>query len=483
MFANRFLRRFEFIAQRPQLRSTALMIIVLLATLAASIVVGYFASRGSTRVPLAAIGLPAAVFGIYMLTRKFELLVALLPVLALAVPIDISTGTYTQLPISLLLTLALLGVWILTAVVRSRWRVTPSPINRPMALFALLMCISTVWGTVWRDPVLNMGLFKNFQVVQIASLITYLASIGAALLIGNFVNTRRRLKFLLGCFILFGTLMTITQLFSIPQGFLNDRGLWGLWTVIPALALILVHPRLHWGWRVALLVLIAANLYQTIYMNLLWKSGWIPTVVAIFVAVFIRSRTWFAILMVAVVILVISQQAFFIQMIEDEINEGADGRIGMWEINLRIINDHWLFGTGPAGYAPYYLTYYPQDARSTHNNYLDILAQFGVVGTLSWFAFALIATYEGFRLYRIAPQGLMKVAALAATSGWVGAQVSMFFGDWLLPFAYNQTITGYKYTVYSWIFLGLLISLRHMITARSAAESGAAIEVRRGGST
>ncbi|HMO56628.1 MAG TPA: O-antigen ligase domain-containing protein [Roseiflexaceae bacterium] len=482
MFANRFSRQFDFFAQRPQIRSALLMTLILIATLAASIVIGYFASRGSTRVPLAAIALPGAVFGFYMLTRKFELLVLLLPITALAIPIDVPTGTFTQLPISLLLTIALLGVWGATSLIRNQWHLVPSPINRPLIIFGVLMCVSTVWGTIWRDPVLNMALFKNFEIVQIASLITYLASIGVTLLIGNFITTPGRLKIVLGSFIFFGALMTITQLFRIPQSFLADRGLWGLWTVIPALALVIIQPRLHWSLRLLLLVIIAANLYQTVYNNLLWKSGWIPTVCAIFVAVFLRSRRWFAVVMLALILLVVIQQDFFMRMIEDEINEGADGRIGMWEINLRVVGEHWLFGTGPAGYAPYYMNYYPYDARSTHNNYLDIIAQFGVIGTIGWFALALTASWEGLRLYRKAPRGILKTAALVTLSGWIGAQVSMFFGDWLLPFAYNQTITGYKYTVYSWIFLGLIIALRHMIDTDTSIPHDASFEVANAGS-
>ncbi len=53
--------------------------------------------------------------------------------------------------------------------------------------------------------------------------------------------------------------------------------------------------------------------------------------------------------------------------------------------------------------------------------------------------------------------------AIVATVSWVGAQVAIFLGDWILPFAYNQGIGGYKYTVYSWLFLGVLISIRQII--------------------
>jgi hypothetical protein len=32
-------------------------------------------------------------------------------------------------------------------------------------------------------------------------------------------------------------------------------------------------------------------------------------------------------------------------------------------------------------------------------------------------------------------------------------------GDWVLPFAYNQTIVGFDHSVYTWLFLGGMVSL------------------------
>jgi hypothetical protein len=39
----------------------------------------------------------------------------------------------------------------------------------------------------------------------------------------------------------------------------------------------------------------------------------------------------------------------------------------------------------------------------------------------------------------------------------------------VLPFAYNQGVGGYKYTVYSWLFLGTLISIRQLMPPRDSA--------------
>jgi hypothetical protein len=56
--------------------------------------------------------------------------------------------------------------------------------------------------------------------------------------------------------------------------------------------------------------------------------------------------------------------------------------------------------------------------------------------------------------------------ANATLAGCVGALVAMMLGDWVLPFAYNQTITGFDNASYTWIFLGGMVSLYHIEKAR-----------------
>ena len=36
---------------------------------------------------------------------------------------------------------------------------------------------------------------------------------------------------------------------------------------------------------------------------------------------------------------------------------------------------------------------------------------------------------------------------------------AMTMGDWFIPFVYNQGIGGFRYTVHSWVFLGLMAGL------------------------
>lgn len=449
-------------SRRLPSRSAVAMTGIVLALLLLSAGVGLTAGLGRFNLMLLVLAVPLAFVGWYLVTHQFGLLVLALPLTALAVPISFSTGSASQVPLSMALVLGLTAVWVASMALRG-WKLAPSPINRPLLAFAGVCVLSLVWGIAWRDPVLTP--LRNFVVVQIASLLSFLLSFSAALLIGNFVRTPQGLKWIVGAFLVFGTLMLLTQLLHIRQGFLNDRGLWALWLVAPVYGLIIAQPNLGWRWRAALIGLLVLTLYQTMVAQSLWVSGWAPGLAAIVAITFLRSRKAFLVLAVVGGLALYASQTFFQQVAIDNINEGSLERIAIWEQSWGLAQQHWLFGTGPAGYAIYYITYYRDDARSTHNNYLDILAQFGVVGMLLWLWFVLTSLWEGWRLVQRAPPGIVRTLAIVATGGWFGAMASMMFGDWILPFAYNQTITGYRYTVYSWIFLGMLISIRQILSA------------------
>jgi hypothetical protein len=40
--------------------------------------------------------------------------------------------------------------------------------------------------------------------------------------------------------------------------------------------------------------------------------------------------------------------------------------------------------------------------------------------------------------------------------------VAMALGDWVIPFVYNQTLAGFRFTVHNWLILGALAGLPHL---------------------
>lgn len=460
-----------FLALSRWVPRRVLLALVVLLLFGYSAAIGAAAGLGEMRLLLALLALPIAVIGLGFAGHYFRFLVLILSLTALTLPfLELGTGTSSQLPLSLLLTLGLTGIWVANMYLHG-WRLAPSPFNLPLILFGIVCVISLFWGIVWRDPILR--LWDNFIVTQVGALMTILASLAAGLIIGNFIDRRWQIAFIMGCFIVCGTLMTFSQMLQLNHHLLNDRGLWGLWYCAPLVGLIIVQPNIRWYWRLGLLILLAIHINHVVITNSLWVSGWLPTVIGLIAIIFLHSRKlFFTLLLIAALAGGPWMVSYVQEVTQDNIEEGGLERLEIWAQNWRVVRDHWMFGTGPAGYAVYYMTFFRGDARSTHNNYLDILAQFGFVGLGLWFWFAGLSLWEGWRLIKRTPPGLLRTTAIVATGGWFAAMASMMLGDWVLPFAYNQGIGGFKYTVYSWIFLGLLISVRQMIAAeeRAAAE-------------
>lgn len=422
------------------------------------VLLGALLGAGRERLAVLLLAPVALLVSLHLAFVRFQLLALALPLTALTLPqLELPTGTETKLPVSLLLALLLTGVMVL-AVLLKGWRLAPSPLNRPLLAFGAVCVVSFGWGLAWRDPGLISA--PTFIITQLGSLATILVSLSAALLVGNFFDTPGKLAYLVGLFLTLGTLMTMSQLARLHHPLLNDRGLWSTWLLACAYGLLIAQPGLRLRWRVALAAVILLTLYQVLIVNSFWVSGWAPGLLALAAITFLRSRKAFVPVMLLGLAGLYLARAFFFGVAQENIDEGGLERMIIYQQSWRVLREHPLLGTGPAGYALYYMTYFPQEARSTHNNFLDIVSQFGLVGLAVWLWLMGASLYEGWRLSRQAAPGLLRTVAMIATGGWAAALGSMMLGDWVLPFAYNQGIAGYKYTVYSWLFLGLLISLR-----------------------
>ncbi len=443
----------------------------LLAAATLGSVVGYSAliglalGRGSMRMALAMVALPLLVLAASFASRYFATLVLILPLTALMLRMaNIPVGNASEMPISMVITLGLGGMWMAGMLIRRRWEVIPTPFNRVLLAFMAVCILSMPWGIVWADPILNWQIMDNFRMIQAASLLSLLALMGTPFLVARFIDRPWKIWFYLWSFIVCGTMMTAAQSFSIPQGFLSDQGLWGLWFALPLAGLVVVYPHTPWYGRLIGAVLLGWHLELAVIRNSLWVSGWLPTLAGLFALVFLHSRKLFVLLLIVAIPFgaLGPGRSYLERVTADNIEEGSSERLDIWERNLGIVREHWLFGTGPGGYAPYNMTYFPWDARSTHNNYFDILAQFGVIGAGLWLWFMGASLWYGWRTVRIAPPGLLRTVAIVATAGWAAALVSMVSGDWVLPFVYNQSIVGFRYALYNWLFLGLLIVVRQM---------------------
>src|SRR5690349_20194908 len=126
---------------------------VLIVLLLLSLTAGILAGNERNSLALLFVLGPVLLFGSIFASRRFDLPVRALPLAALAIPLEVPTGTETQLPAALLLAIALFGLWIPTMVVRGQYRLASSLLNKPILIFNAICCVSLVWGIAWRDPI------------------------------------------------------------------------------------------------------------------------------------------------------------------------------------------------------------------------------------------------------------------------------------------------------------------------------------------
>jgi O-antigen ligase len=234
----------------------------------------------------------------------------------------------------------------------------------------------------------------------------------------------------------------------------------------------LFNRRLPWKVRLLLLLLAGAWIYRVVVGQFEWLSAWMPTLSALAVISFLRSKKLLPVLAAVCIIYVALNWATIDADLQQESEVSGITRLHAYEHNWRVTGKHLLFGVGPAGYAVYYMTYFPMEAMASHSTYIDVLSQTGIVGLfcLLWFFFALFRT--GWKLrQRVKGRGdFVEAFATAAAGGFVGTVLAAGLGDWIVPFVYTQTIQGFDYAVYTWVLLGAAGSLCHILAGPEGVE-------------
>jgi hypothetical protein len=441
----------------------------------ALILLGWLAPRIPTSYLLLATVLVLAV--ILVLPRLGRLEVGVLAILLAAgfVRFKLPTGTHTEIVASLASATAVVALWLVKMLAEDRnIYLKPALTNIPLLGFMFTCVVAYVWGNAFRDVlVMTWG---TFPFVQLAALLVMIMLPAVFLLVSNSIEDVKWLERMSWILIFIGALTVIFLVFPIPVGksFVLRLvgasgvgiGLLSLWVVSVAYGLALFNRRMALWMRLLLLGLVALWMYYGTGRLMGWMSIWLPPLCAIFVISFMRSKRLFlALVLVALVYAGANFDRLYQRIYVQSVEEGDFQRWELWQTNLELVSNHPLFGTGPAGYAVYYMTYHPENARSTHNNYFDVIAQTGIVGfaLFLWFFGAL--GIMGYKLcVKLRGQRSFKEAfACGRLGGYVGALVAMMLGDWLLPFVYNVGLEGFDHAVYAWLFLGGLAALHHIV--------------------
>ena len=234
--------------------------------------------------------------------------------------------------------------------------------------------------------------------------------------------------------------------------------MFNMWVIALTFSFATFNHKAPMWLRVFLLLVAIAWVVWGFVLHLDWLAGWVPGIIVIAIISFFRSRKFVVVVLTFLFIFVIFNINYFIEFALSEYQWSGLTRFAAWAQNWQISSNHWLFGTGPAGYAAYYMTYWPSQGMASHSNYIDIFSQNGIIGLFFCLWFFLGLVWYGFKLTLKFNKrfDFWESVVTAVFAGSIAVMVMMAIGDWLFPFAYTQTISGFDHAVYSWLLLALL---------------------------
>lgn len=456
-------------------RAAWLRLLIVLGTLGLTAVV----ASSPTPQFLPAIGL--LVLGALLALLRWPMLgLALLIVAAILLPYGVGTGTQTTINAAIILVGALFLHMIVDKLITRDLRFLPSHTIRPLIALVVVSLLAFVNG------VQSWMVFAELAPLraQAGGLAIFVLSAFAYILIAHRVRNVRMLSWLTWIFLAVAGVCAIERgyvpfspLRTLDLEVANGSMFW-LWMVILAFSQGAFNRKLALPWRVALLALVGIYLLFAIRDNRNWTSGWAPELVAIGVILWAGStRVGLVGLGVAGVALLsrstsIANTLFFQN---DKNQYDLLTRTAAWQIMGELIKLNPILGIGFANYY-HYTPLFPilgyAVKFNSHNNYIDILAQTGVLGLIcfGWFFWELFRTAWGLRK-RAAP-GFGQAYVYGILGAIPAVLLAAFLGDWVLPFVYNIGMAGFRASVLAWIFMGGLLVVEHQTMRAEAQAAG-----------
>jgi hypothetical protein len=432
----------------------------------AVILLSAYLGRGAS---LSTVMLLVVLIGGLALIRLPQLGLVALMITALIIPFSIGTGTQSSLNGAILLIPLLLAVWVFDMIRRRSVKLAPSPANLPLFALALSATVSLLAGNLTWSYFARQASLQS----QVGGWAVFVFSVGAFLLAGNQIRDLRWLKILTVIFLALGAITVVIRTFPtsmVPVTLVvrevQSESLFWVWLVALAGGQAMFNRSLTPPVRAALAVLAIATLAQGFFLFRAWISGWFPPFVVLFVLVWLRS--WRLGLVIAVIgmIGILFFRPDFLPSVTGLKQYSTDTRLAAWQILFSdIIPISPVIGLGPANYYFYtplfpILGYYV--SFNSHSQYVDLLAQTGIVGLVifGWVIFSMGSL--GWNLRKSVQEGFARGYVHAGLAGLVGMVVAGWFGDWVLPFVYNVGLAGFRASVLGWLFLGGLVAVEEV---------------------
>jgi O-antigen ligase len=252
-------------------------------------------------------------------------------------------------------------------------------------------------------------------------------------------------------------------------GAATANSLFWVWAVALAAGQSLGNKDLRTAWRLALAGVALAALFVAFFQARGWVSGWLPALIALVATLWMGSpRLAVAASLLGGLALLFDQAIVFRaveSLLRGENTYSLVTRLEAWRVLAEVIKVSPVLGLGPSNYY-WYTPLFPilgwRVNFSSHNNYVDVAAQTGILGLVCLLWFAASMARLALRMRNTAPAGFERAYVQAAFGGLLGTMAAGMLADWFLPFVYNIGLSGFRMSLIGWVFLGGLVALaRH----------------------
>ncbi len=314
---------------------------------------------------------------------------------------------------------------------------------------------------------------------QIGGLALFLLSGGLLLAVAHQLRSVNELATLTYLFLAAGSFVPFLMLFpqldpiAAPTVSPSTVGsMFWTWLVGMGAAQAWFNRSLSPGVRLWLLVVVFTALFHGIVQRTDWASGWVPPLIALGIVAAHRfpRTTICAGLAGSTAGIVVLNQVFQGLLAHEQYSLRT--RLDAWDTLWAIIQKSPIFGVGISHYYHFTKLYSTTGwyvSFSSHNNYIDLAAQTGLVGLTLFLCLGAAALTLVFRLRARATGEFERAFAIGCVGCVIAALASGMLGDWILPFVYNVGLAGFRSSMLFWVFLGGALALWNMGDSRIAA--------------
>jgi len=385
------------------------------------------------------------------------------------IPTPLNIGPEGALNTAILMVALLIVLWLLDMLARRRQiYLVYSRTVPPLLVLIAIVLVAMINGQLNYYSLANLAsLFA-----QVSGAGVFVLSVGAYLLAANQIQDLTWLKritwlfILLASFYIFARLNHRTEILIRPlYQYGSDASLFWLWLVTLGTSQALFNHKLAVRWRVILGILLAATFYVAMGQAYEWKSGWLPAVASVGVMIFVGYPR----LRVPLIILGAGLAGPKLLEVGDFFIGGEDysiqTRFEAWRLVFEIVKANPIIGLGMSNYY-WYTPLFPimgyAVTYNSHNNFIDILAQTGIVGLLCFLWFVWEVGWLSWKLKDHVPSGFPRAYVIGVLGGLVGTMVAAMLGDWVLPFVYNVGLVGFRSSMFGWLFLGGIVVIEKL---------------------